>query len=154
MSGAHENRPHWEAGTPPRVPMRPSRFLLVALGAFVALAGAAVFDCTADHFGAWHGAVAAFFAVALLGIAASRWTRRQPAAISLHADGVTVWDRAGGAQYLAITGCAQWSGRLLALTVSSGKGRPSTLFVAADSIDPDAFRQLAVRARRAASAFL
>ncbi|MEZ2351297.1 hypothetical protein [Caballeronia sp. RCC_10] len=60
----------------------------------------------------------------------------------------------GGAQYFSIIGCAQWSGRLLALTLSSGKNGRRTLLVAADAVDSDTFRQLAVRARRAASAYL
>ncbi|MDR5737868.1 protein YgfX [Caballeronia sp. LZ016] len=154
MTGAQEHRPHREAGTLPRIPMRPSRFVLAALGVFIAVAGAAVFECVAGRFGAFDGAVAALVALALLGVAAARWRRRQPVAIALHADGVTVWERASGTHYLAIVGCAQWSGRLLALTLSAGKGRPRTLLVAADTVDSDTFRQLAVRARRAASAYL
>ena len=154
MTGAQQHRPHREAGNLPRIPMRPSRFVLAALVVFIAIAGAAVFECIAGHFGAFDGTVAALVVAALLGVAASRWRRRQPAAIALHADGLTVWDRAGGAQYFFIIGCAQWGGRLLALTLSSGKNRPRTLLVAADAVDSDTFRQLAVRARRAASAYL
>jgi len=154
MTGAQQHRPHREAGNLPRIPMRPSRFVLVALVVFMAVAGAAVFECIAGHFGAFDGTVAALVVTALLGFAASRWRRRQPVAIALHADGLTVWDRAGGAQYFSIIGCAQWSGRLLALTLSSGKNGRRTLLVAADAVDSDTFRQLAVRARRAASAYL
>ncbi|MFM0051315.1 protein YgfX [Caballeronia grimmiae] len=154
MTGAQQHRPHREAGNLPRIPMRPSRFVLAALVVFIAIAGAAVFECIAGHFGAFDGTVAALVVAALLGVGASRWRRRQPAAIALHADGLTVWDRADGAQYFSIIGCAQWSGRLLALTLSSGKNRPRTLIVAADAVDSDTFRQLAVRARRAASAYL
>jgi len=154
MTGAHDQRPHSEAGTPPRIRVRPSLFLLGALGGFLALASAAVFECASGRFGLLHAVLAAVVCMTCLGLATLRWTRRQPAAIGLHADGLTLWDRAGVAHYRSIIGCAQWSGRLLALTLSSGKGRPQTLLIAADSIDPDTFRQLAVRARRAASAYL
>ncbi|WP_244815568.1 protein YgfX [Caballeronia sp. Lep1P3] len=154
MTGALENRPHREAGTPPRVPMRPSRFLLGALGAFVAVAGAAVFKTVFARFGLLHATVASLACVAGLALAAVRWTRRQPVAIGLHADGLTVWERAGTSQYRRIVGCAQWGGRLLTLSLSSEKGGAQTLVVAADCLDPDTFRQLCVRARRAAGAYL
>ncbi|QSN60525.1 hypothetical protein JYK05_09130 [Caballeronia sp. M1242] len=153
MTSAHLNRPHGKAGTPPRIPMRPSRFLFAALIGFVVLADAAVFRAVFAQFGPLHATVAALACLAVLALAGVRWTLRQPAAIGLHADGVTVWNRAGYAQYRRIVGCAQW-GAVVALTLSSEKGGPRALLVAADSIDPDTFRQLAVRARRAASAYL
>ncbi|VXC28139.1 conserved hypothetical protein [Burkholderia sp. 8Y] len=154
MTGAHMNRPYGEAGAPPCIPIRPSRFLLGCVCGFIAVADAAVFQAVLPHVGLLHAAVAALTCLGGLGLAAGRWARRQPAAIGLHADGITVWDRAGHARYRRIVGCAQWSARLIALTLSSEKGRPRTLLVAADSIDSDSFRQLAVRARRAASAYL
>lgn len=54
---------------------------------------------------------------------------------------------------LEIIGCTQF-GWLLALTLTEGHGKRRTLLIAADSIDADRFRQLAVSARRAARAYL
>ncbi|MDR5855010.1 protein YgfX [Caballeronia sp. LZ062] len=154
MTGVRVNGPYRETGTPPGIPMRPSRFLLGALIGFAVLTDAAVVQAVFALAGPFHATVAALACLAVLALAGVRWARRQPAAIALHADGVTLWTRAGEAQYWRIVGCAQWSARLVALTLSSGKRRPRRLLVAADSLDSDSFRQLAVRARRAASAYL
>ncbi|SAK90841.1 lipoprotein [Caballeronia pedi] len=155
MTGACVERPHRDTGSTPGVAMRPSRFLRVASIAFMAVAGAAVFQCVfahAEHVG--HAAVACAATVAALGLASYRWTRAQPRAISLRSDGLTIVSRSGETRHTRITGCAQWAGRLLALTLVDARGRRETLVVAADSVDADTFRQLSVQARRAAASHL
>ncbi|MDR5831762.1 hypothetical protein P9250_28270 [Caballeronia sp. LP006] len=154
MTNASVDRPQRDAGTPPRIALRPSRFLQAALLGFIVVAGFAVFQCVHGHAGAFDAFAASAVCVATLGLTARRWARRQPAAVGLHAEGLTVWDRAGNARYWRIIGCAQWSGRLLALDVSTEEKRREALLIAADSLDADTFRQLSVSARRAASSFL
>jgi hypothetical protein len=151
MTGARVNRPHRDEG----VAMRPSRFLLGAMFAFACVAGASVFQCVlayAQHAG--DAAVACAATLAALGLASYRWMRAQPSAISLHSDGLTIRSRTGEMRHMRIAGCAQWSGRLLALTLLDARGRRDTLVVAADSVDADTFRQLSVQARRAAASHL
>jgi hypothetical protein len=148
MTGARVERPHRDS----RIAMRPSRFLLAAMAVFIGVAGAAVFGCVLGHSGVLHGVVAGVICIAALSLAARRWWHAQPVAIESHADSLTTWDRSGEAHHWQIVGCAQLGGRFLALTLASNKKR--TLLIAADSIDPDSFRQLAVHARRAAQAYL
>jgi hypothetical protein len=155
MASAYVNRPHRETGSTPGVPMRPSRFLRGALLGFVSVAGASVFQCVFAHSEhAGQAAAACAATVAALGLASYRWMRAQPATIDLHSDGLTLSNRAGKLRHTHIAGCAQWSGRLLALTLAGTRGQRETLLVAADSVDADTFRQLAVQARRAAASHL
>ncbi|SAK48649.1 lipoprotein [Caballeronia glebae] len=135
--------------------MRPSRFLAGAMLGFIGVAGAAVFQCVfahAEHAG--HAAVACAVTLAALGLASCRWMRAQPSAIGLLSDGLALWSRSGEMRHTRIAGCAQWSGRLLALTLLDTRGRRESLLVAADSVDADTFRQLSVQARRAAASHL
>ncbi|WP_350030082.1 protein YgfX [Caballeronia sp. AZ7_KS35] len=151
MASVCVNRPHRDAG----VAMRPSRFLRGAMLGFVAVAGASVFQCVfahAEHAG--HAAVACAAALAVLGLASYRWMNAQPSAIGLLSEGITIWNRSGEMRHTSIAGCAQWSGRLIALTLCDARGRRETLVVAADSVDADTFRQLSVQARRAAASHL
>ncbi|KND61787.1 hypothetical protein BVER_05880 [Candidatus Burkholderia verschuerenii] len=150
MASASVERPHRSEG----IAMRPSRFLRGALVAFVGIAGAAVFECVRGYAGGFDACVAAIACVAALGLGALRWMRRLPVAIDVHADTFTTWDRGGDARHWRIAGCAQWGGWLLALTLRAETGRTRTLLIAADSIDSDTFRQIAVSARRAARAYL
>jgi hypothetical protein len=148
MMGVSVERPHRDS----RIAMRPSRFLLAAMAVFIAVTGAAVFGCVLGHFGWFHAVVASSTSIAALSFAARRWWHAQPVAIESHADSLTTWSRSGEAQHWRIVGCAQLGGRFLTLTLSSDQKR--TLLIAADSINPDVFRQLAVHARRAAQAYL
>jgi hypothetical protein len=155
MAGACVDRPHRETGSMPGVAMRPSRFLRGALLGFAGVAGASVFQCVFSHTEhAGHAAVACAATIAALGLASHRWMRAQPAAIGVQSDGVTLRNRDGALRHARIAGCAQWSDRLLALTLSGTRGRRETLLVPSDSVDDDTFRQLAVQARRAAASHL
>jgi hypothetical protein len=150
MTGAFVNRPHGDE----RIAMRPSLFLRLCLAAFIAVAGASVFLGTQPHFRTFDAYVAAIVCIVLLGLCARRWLLNQPLAIRTHADSLATFARDGQERHWQIVGCAQFGGWLLALTLTEGQGRPRTLLIAADSIDSDAFRQLAVSARRAARAYL
>jgi hypothetical protein len=143
------------AQAPRRHALRPSRFLWGATAAFVAVAAGSVFQCMAAYAGPFSGYIAALTVTAALATAAWRGERRRPVAFEIGQDGLTTWDRAGNAQYRRITGCAQWSDRLLALTLMPEAGRPTSFLVAADALaNTSAFRELAVRARRCAQEHL
>jgi hypothetical protein len=93
----------------------------------------------------------------MVALAAAAWNgeRRRPVAFEIGQDGLTTWDRAGHAQYRRISGCAQWSDRLLALILVPAEDRCASFLVAADALtDTTAFRELAVRARRCAQEHL
>ena len=155
MAGACVDRPHRETGSTPGVAMRPSRFLRGAIVGFIGIAGMSVFQCVFAHMQhSGHAAVASVATIAALGLFALGWMRRQPVALELHGDSLTLLNRMGQAHHTRIAGCAQWSGRLLALTLLDARGRRETLFVAADSVDAETFRQLSVQARRAAASHL
>lgn len=141
--------------SPRRHTLRPSRFLWGATAAFVVVAAGSVFQCAAAYAGLLSGCVAALTVTAALATAAWGGERRRPVAFEIGQDGLTTWDRAGNAQYRRIAGCAQWSDRLLALTLVPAAGRPASFLVAADApADASAFRELAVRARRCAQEHL
>lgn len=109
----------------------------------------------AAYAGLFSGCVAALTVTAALATVAWGGERRRPVAFEIGQDGLTTWDRAGSAQYRRITGCAQWSDRLLALTLMPAAGRPASFLVAADALaNTSAFRELAVRARRCAQEHL
>ena len=158
MAGACVNRPHRETGSTPGVAMRPSRFLRGAIVGFIGIAGMSVFQCVFAHMQhSGHAAVASVATIAALGLLALGWMRRQPVALELHGDSLTLLNRTGRDQpmrHMRIAGCAQWSGRLLALTLLDARGRREALLVAADSVDAETFRQLSVQARRAAASHL
>ena len=146
---------HSPADFPRRHILRPSRFLWGAAAVFVAVAAGSVFHCVAAYAGLFNACVAALTVTAALGTTAWGGERRRPVAFEIGQDGLTTWDRAGNAQYRRITGCAQWSDRLLALILLPAQGRPASFLVAADALaNTGAFRELAVRARRCAQEHL
>jgi hypothetical protein len=94
---------------------------------------------------------------ALLGLALLRWSRAQPAMLQFGVDTLTLRNHAGATLAEGpVAACGQWSGHLLMLTLTlAGDGNRSRSFlVAADMLDPDAFRRLAVIGRRGARAAL
>jgi hypothetical protein len=154
LPGAHVDFDETPGGSPRRHVLRASRLVRGAMVGFIAVAVVSVFQCVAARAGQFHACVAAFTCLAALCLFARAWERRQPVAIRHGPDGLTTWDRAGVAQYRRITGCAQWSDRLLALTLLSSGARSVSFLVAADAVGRDTFRELAVRARRGARAYL
>lgn len=128
---------------------------MAATMSFMAVAAGAVFQSVAAYSGFFDAGVAALVVIVGLGGVALRRERRRPVAFEIGQDGLTTWDRDGHSQYRQISGCAQWSDRLLALILVSAKGRSEPLLVPADALaSPGAFRELAVRARRCAQEHL
>jgi hypothetical protein len=84
-----------------------------------------------------------------LWLAALAHERRQPVAIGIEPDGVVAYDRCGGVIARGrIAGCAQWADQLLVMAVRTHSGvRAKPLFIAADALPAEAYRELAVRAR-------
>jgi hypothetical protein len=135
---------------PRRHDIRASLFLRGAALLFAVVATVCVFQCLAPRVGLPDALVAAMLVMAALIAVAYRSERRQPIAFQIGPDGLATWDRSGAAQYRRITGCAQWSDRLLALVLSEPKGRATPFLLAADATTAHAFRELAVRGRRCA----
>jgi hypothetical protein len=125
-----------------------------ATAGFICVAAASVFQCVAARSGCFDGAVAALVCLSILSLAARAWARRQPVAFRFASGGLTTWNPAGTAQYAQIIGCAQWSDRLLALTLLSADTGESCVLIAADAVGRDVFRELSVRSRRGAHTVL
>jgi hypothetical protein len=134
--------------------IRASLFLRGAVLLFVIVATVCVFQCLAPRVGMPDAIAAATFVMAALIAVAYRSERRQPIAFQVGPDGLATWGRSGAAQYRQITGCAQWSDRLLALALSEPGGRSTPFLLAADATAAHAFRELAVRGRRCAQGHL
>jgi hypothetical protein len=137
-----------------RYRIRASLFLRGAVLLFSMVASVCVFQCSFPRIGLPKALLAAAFVMIGLVVIAYRRERRQPVAFQIGPDGLATWDRSGTARYRQITGCAQWSDRLLALILSEPGGRSTPFLLAADSTAAHAFRELAVRGRRCAQVHL
>lgn len=116
--------------------------LLVACAAFQ--------TALAPWLGAWRAAPAVLALGAAGGLGFVAWCRAQPAFIEIGTDRFAAFARSGAC--LAdgrLIGASQWGAALLALVVEEG-ARRKTLLIAADSVDAETFRVLAVTARSAA----
>jgi hypothetical protein len=136
-----------------RIALRRSFAMRVALGVFVLTATSAAYTCIASHLGAWQAVPLTLAVGALLMLCAIRHERAQPVALRIGRDELSAWGRAG--TLLArgrVTGCVQWSDRLLVLALKPEQGRTSTLLLAADALPAPVFRELSVLGRRAAGA--
>ncbi|MFL9929045.1 hypothetical protein P0D88_07230 [Paraburkholderia sp. RL18-103-BIB-C] len=124
-----------------------------ALEIFVLTATSAVYACFASHLGKWQALPLTLAVAASLMLCARRYGRAQPAALRIGRDELSVWGQAGTLLMQGhITGCSQWSGRLLILALQPEAGRARTLLLAADALPAPVFRQLSVLGRRAAGA--
>ncbi|MGF6755302.1 protein YgfX [Paraburkholderia sp. GAS42] len=136
-------------GSPPRIALRCSLTLRWVTAAFILIAAATVVACAAPRLGVWLAFPPALAVFALLAISALAWERRQPRELKIGANGLSLWKEAGGAPVQArITGCSQWSDRLLILALAGESGRLNPLFIAADALPADVFRELSVLGRR------
>jgi hypothetical protein len=107
------------------------------------------------RFGAWQVVPLTCAIMALFGVGLVRWSRAQPGSLHIGADTLTLRNRAGAKLAEGpVAACGQWSGRLLTLTLAAGGSRPRPFLIAADMLDADAFRRLAVLGRRGARAAL
>jgi hypothetical protein len=145
---------HSEDDTPRHHEIRASWFLRGAVLLFTTVASVCVFQCLAPRVGLPDALIAAILVITALIAWAYRSERGQSVAFQIGPDGLTTWNRAGGAQYRQITGCVQWSERLLALILSDPRGRTVPFLLAADATTVEAFRELAVRGRRCAQEHL
>ncbi|MFC5428580.1 hypothetical protein ACFPTO_07155 [Paraburkholderia denitrificans] len=152
----------------PRILLRRSAALHLVLAVGIGVATAAVHTSLAPWLGAARAIAPTLAFLALCGLAAVAWHRAQPAVIEMGPDFLAAYGkvdasgeggapgegsacRAGSACTARgrLTGASQWGTSLLALTVEGSAGRTAVL-VAADALEPDAFRTLAIRARCAA----
>jgi hypothetical protein len=136
-----------------RIALRRSFAMRAALGIFVLTATSAAYACFASHLGTWRALPLTLAVAASLMLGARRHERAQPAALRFGRDELSVWDQAGTLLMQGrITGCSQWSSRLLILALQPEAGRARTLLIAADALPAPVFRQLSVLGRRAAGA--
>lgn len=133
----------------PRVALRPSWALHALLLAGVLIATTAFFTTLAPWLGAWR-ALPLTIALGAAGMLAFQaWRRAQPAFIEIGTDRFAAFARTGAPLVDGrLLGASQWAAAFLALVVEEG-GRRKTLLVAADSLDAETFRILAVSARSA-----
>ena len=124
-----------------------------ALLMFMLTATSAAYACFASHMGVWQALPPTFAVGALLMLGARAHERAQPAALEIGRDELFVWGRAGARLMQGrITGCSQWSGRLLVLELQPQAGRARTLLLTADTLPAAVFRHLSVQGRRTGGA--
>jgi hypothetical protein len=134
----------------PRILLRQSVALLLVLATGIGVAGGAVYTALAPWLGAARAVLPTLAFLAVCGLATAAWRRKQPAVIEIAPDWLAASSHDGTPIVQGrLTGASQWGTSLLALELRRGKRRAAVL-VAADALDPEAFRTLAVRARSAA----
>ncbi|MPW17103.1 hypothetical protein GCT13_09210 [Paraburkholderia sp. CNPSo 3157] len=125
--------------------------MYLATALFIVVSVAAVWATVAPRFGVVRAAMTGTAVFAILALATVRHARNEPRAFKIGPDGVSVWSRMGTLRAQGrIVGCSQWSDCLLMLSLEDEGGKLHRLLIAADMLDPDFFRELAVLARRCA----
>lgn len=124
--------------------------------AFMGIAAFDVYVTLAPRIGVSAAFSFAVVAFAALWLAACAHERRQPVALGLDPEGIVAYDAAGDVLVRGpIASCAQWANRVIVIAVKPDGGRRVVpLVVAADALDAESFRVLAVRARHAAHRYL
>nr|WP_245763258.1 protein YgfX [Paraburkholderia diazotrophica] len=118
---------------------------------FIVVVVAAVWATVAPRLGIIRAAPMGAAVFAILALAAVRHARNEPRAFKIGPDGMSVWSRMGILRAQGrIAGCSQWSDCLLMLSLGDEGGRSHRLLIAADMLERDLFRELAVLARRSA----
>ncbi len=113
------------------------------------MASLAFYTTLAQWLGLWRALPPALALGAAGGLAFAAWRRAQPAFIEVGIDRLAAFSRSGSCLVDGRPiGAAQWGGALLSLVVEAG-GRRRNLLIAADSLDAESFRLLAVAARSA-----
>ena len=149
--GVCVDRPHRDAG----VAMRPRASWRRAMLGFIGVAGRGGFSVRFRACGA-RRACSPWPARLRCGARAWRLSLDARAAIGHRSlpDGLALWSRSGEMRHTRIAGCAQWSGRLLALTLLDTRGRRAIAPRRRRFRRCRYFRQLSVQARRAAAPHL
>ncbi|WP_415914385.1 hypothetical protein [Paraburkholderia sp. J67] len=120
---------------------------MLLAGVLIALA--AFYTTLAPWLGVWRALPPVLALGAASGLAYVGWRRAQPAFIEIGTDRFAAFARSGTCLVDGrLIGAAQWGGALLSLVVQAGARRRSVL-IAADSVDAESFRVLAVAARSA-----
>jgi hypothetical protein len=126
-----------------------------AIAIFVLIAISATFTCLAPRLGVGPALSLVFAVFALLIFSARDWEGAQPRWLRIGANGLWLWSGSDGTPIQAgITGCSQWSDRLLILAITGEKGRLKPLFIAADAVPASVFLELSVLGRRGSQASL
>ncbi|RQH09641.1 protein YgfX [Paraburkholderia dinghuensis] len=134
----------------PRIMLRQSVALHLVLATAIGIAVAAVYTTLAPWLGAARSVLPTLAFLAVCGLAAAAWRRKQPVFVEIGSDSIAACSRDGARiERGRLTGASQWGTSLLALDLRGGKRR-ATVLIAADALDSEAFRALAVRARCAA----
>lgn len=140
------------AQAPAVIALRRSSALLAATLAFAFIAALGLYAVLAPLAGASAGLAFSVAGYAALVLAARAQGCGRAVALGLEPGSIAVYDREGGILLRGpIVGCTQWANRLLVIAVRpAARTRAASLVVAADSLDAETFRALAVRARHAA----
>ncbi|TAL95781.1 MAG: hypothetical protein EPN73_12535 [Paraburkholderia sp.] len=138
-----------------RITLRRSWAVRWAIAIFVAIATSATFSCLASRPGAGPALPPAFAVFILLTASARGWERAQPRWLRIGANGLWLWNARDAAPVQArITGCSQWSNRLLVLAIEGESGHLKPLLIAADAVPASVFLELSVLGRRGSPASL
>ncbi|MEM5435337.1 protein YgfX [Paraburkholderia diazotrophica] len=138
-------------GPSQRVALRRSAALYLATALFIVVGVAAVWATVVPRFGIVPAVLTGAAVFAILALAAVRHARNEPYAFKIGPDGMSVWSRMGILRAQGrIVGCSQWSDCLLMLSLEDEGGKLLRLLIAADMLEHDLFRELAVLARRSA----
>ncbi|WP_228975555.1 hypothetical protein [Paraburkholderia gardini] len=147
--------PAYLAGSAPsdgshrRIALRRSPAVRWAIAIFVMIATSAMFTCLAPRPGAGPALPLVFTVFILLAASARGWERTQPRWLRIGANGLWLWNERDATPVQArITGCSQWSNRLLILAIAGETGPLKPLFIAADAVPASVFLELSVLGRR------
>jgi MYXO-CTERM domain-containing protein len=132
-----------------RLSLRPSATLLAVLTASLFVASAALWTALVPWIGGWQAVPATLAFAAAGALRAVAWCRAQPCFLEIGTDGVRTRSHDGATTANGpLTGCSQWGASLLVLAVGTARQR-RRVFVAADAVSVESFRELAVRGRSA-----
>ncbi len=137
---------------PAVIALRRSLALHAATLAFALVAALGLYAVLAPLAGVGGGLALSGACYAALILAAHAQGCGRAVALSLESGSIAVYEPKGGVLLRGpIVGCSQWANRLLVVAIRPmGRTRLASLVVAADALDAEAFRELAVRARHAA----
>jgi hypothetical protein len=132
--------------------LRRSLALGAATLAFALVAALGVYAALAPLVGAGAAFVLSVTCYAALLLAARAQGCGRALALGIESGSIAVYDHEGGIVSRGpIVGCTQWANCLLVIAIRPvGRTRLASLVVAADALDAETFRELAVRARHAA----
>jgi hypothetical protein len=138
------------SGTAPLIVLRRSTALRVAMAVFAFISSCSVYTAFEPRCGIAQALWFAASSVLLLMLGVLVYERRQPTVLKVGPDVIVMLDCAGEVLCSGrIVGFTQWTGLFLILAIADRerKGRSVPFLIPADSLFPDSFRELAVKAR-------